>query len=62
MKKNMLSRAARKVLLADHTKWKNPSTIHFANWSDFTDWVTDEITEPEQTRQLCAAGLKIHKA
>ncbi|HXI69191.1 MAG TPA: DeoR/GlpR family DNA-binding transcription regulator [Verrucomicrobiae bacterium] len=62
LKTNMISRAARKVLLADHTKWKNPSTIHFANWSDFTDWVTDEIIEPEKTRQLCAGGLKIHEA
>jgi DeoR/GlpR family transcriptional regulator of sugar metabolism len=62
MKKNMLSRATRKILLADHTKWKKPSTLHFANWDGFTDWITDEMPESEQTKQFCASGLKIHNA
>jgi len=61
MKKDMLSRATRKVLLADHTKWEKPSAIHFANWDGITDWITDKMPEPEQAKQLCAGGLKIHK-
>lgn len=62
IKKSMISRATRKVLLADHTKWQNPSAIQFAGWNNFTDWITDELPDPEQTRQLCTRGLKIHKA
>lgn len=62
MKKQMLARSARKVLLADQTKWKKPSTVHFARWDDFSDWITDEIPEPEAAARLSASGLKIHRA
>ena len=62
IKINMLSRATQKVLLADRAKWRTPSTIHFAGWNAFTDWVTDEIPDPEEARRLSLDGLKIHQA
>jgi DeoR/GlpR family transcriptional regulator of sugar metabolism len=62
IKTNMLSRATRKVLLADRAKWRAPSAIHFANWHAFTDWITDEIPDLEPGNRLCLDGLKIHKA
>lgn len=60
MKKTMLSRATRRVLLADHTKWGKPSAIHFAAWPAFTDWITDQLPGPEENKFLLAKGIKIH--
>lgn len=62
MKKALMARATRKVLIADRAKWQNPSTIRFAGWEDFNDWVTDKLPEPKHARRLRALGLKIHKA
>jgi DeoR family transcriptional regulator, fructose operon transcriptional repressor len=62
MKKALLARANRRILLADHTKWQNPSTIHFAGWKDFTNWITDTLPEPKVAKQLRALGLKLHQA
>lgn len=60
MKKALMGHATRKVLLADSAKWQNPSTVQFANWNEFDDWVTDK--SPAESRPLRALGLKIHKA
>ena len=62
MKKAFLARASRRILLADHTKWRNPSTVRFAAWSDFDDWITDQTPAPKETKPLRAAGLKVHQA
>jgi DeoR/GlpR family transcriptional regulator of sugar metabolism len=62
MKRAILSRAARKVLLADHAKWRNPSTVLFAPWSDFDDWIMDGNLAMKETKHLRAAGLKIQQA
>ena len=60
MKKDLMAHATRKILLADSAKWQNPSTVRFAAWTDFNDWVTDEI--PKEAKRLRASGLKIHAA
>jgi DeoR family fructose operon transcriptional repressor len=57
MKKALLIRCRRRILLADHTKWQNPSTIRFAAWREFTDWVTDQSPGARTARSL---GVKIH--
>jgi DeoR family transcriptional regulator, fructose operon transcriptional repressor len=62
MKKSLIANAKRKILLADSAKWQNPSTIHFADWNDFDDWVTDRLPKPKQIQHLRSLGLKIHKA
>ncbi len=62
MKKAFLARASRKILLADHTKWRNPSTIRFAAWTDFHDWITDKSPASKELGNLRAAGVKIHQA
>ena len=62
MKKALLARASRKILLADHAKWRNSSTIRFAEWKDFNDWITDQIPAWKETKHLRADGLKIHQA
>lgn len=60
MKKALMARAARKILLADLAKWQNPSTIQFARWQDFDDWVTDKLPERQHTTHLRSLRLKIH--
>lgn len=62
IKKLILAQTDRKVLLADHTKWRNPSTIRFAAWKDFSDWITDRAPGSKETRHLRAGGIKIHQA
>lgn len=52
MKQAILRRADRRILLADFTKWNRPSTVHFAPWTDFQDWVTDRRPLPAETKKL----------
>jgi DeoR family fructose operon transcriptional repressor len=40
-KQTLLQRARRRVLLADASKWDQPSLVRFAGWEEFTDMVTD---------------------
>lgn len=60
MKKALVGRAARKILLADLAKWQNPSTVQFARWEDFNDWVTDKLPQRKDANHLRSLGLKIH--
>lgn len=60
MKQALISRTTRKILLADFGKWRNPSTIQFAGWTDFNDWVTDKLPEHSEVKRLRSAGLKLH--
>ena len=62
MKKAILACSGRKILLADRTKWKNPSSIRFAAWGEFNDWITDHVPAPGATGELRAKGVKIHAA
>jgi len=57
MKRALLSRAARKILLADESKLQQPSTICFAKWAEFDDWITDAA--PDRNRWK-AHGVTIH--
>ncbi|MGH7942244.1 MAG: DeoR/GlpR family DNA-binding transcription regulator [Limisphaerales bacterium] len=60
MKRGLIARAERKILLADVGKWQNPSTIQFAGWDQFNDWVSDKLPERRGARRLRSSGLKIH--
>jgi DeoR family transcriptional regulator, fructose operon transcriptional repressor len=62
MKKAILTRASRKILLADCSKWQRPSTLHFAAWTELDDWITDELPSTRETKLLRSCGLKIHQA
>jgi DeoR family transcriptional regulator, fructose operon transcriptional repressor len=62
MKKAILAGAKRKILLADQSKWQNPSTVSFAAWADLDEWITDEIPAPRDVKPLRSGGLKIHQA
>lgn len=60
IKKNILSRATRKILLADSTKWQNPSTVRFAGWEDFDDWVTDLSPSSAELKRFRDSGVEVH--
>jgi DeoR/GlpR family transcriptional regulator of sugar metabolism len=62
MKQAILRRAARKILLADGSKWNRPSTVHFAAWNELDDWVTDQPPGKPQLGQLRKRGLVVHLA
>ena len=62
MTKAILSRAKRKVLLADSTKWERPSIIRFAQWSEIDDWITDKPRTAKEARKLRSFGLNLHVA
>ena len=62
MKRAIIARAARVVLLADRSKWERPSTVRFAHWHEFTDWVTDLPPGPESLARVQGAGMALHDA
>ncbi len=61
MKRTIIRRAGWSILLADGSKWDSPSTVQFAGWQDFGDWVTDAPVRGA-ARSLRRAGVKVHFA
>ena len=43
IKKNIITRAKRRIILADHTKWQALSPVLFSRWDDINDWVVDKL-------------------
>jgi len=62
MKRTIMERCQRNILLADSSKWPEPSTINFAGWTDFDDWVTDKNIPAKDGKTLRSLGLAIHLA
>jgi DeoR family transcriptional regulator, fructose operon transcriptional repressor len=62
MKRALVARSARKILLADLTKWRNPSTVRFAEWKEFDDWIVDKMPPPAELKAIRKSGVKIHRA
>jgi DeoR family transcriptional regulator, fructose operon transcriptional repressor len=62
MTKAIISRAKRKILLADSTKWERPSIVRFAEWSELDDWITDTPRTVKEAMKLKAFGLNLHVA
>jgi DeoR/GlpR family transcriptional regulator of sugar metabolism len=62
MKCALLARSARKILLADLTKWRNPSTVRFAEWKQFDDWIVDKMPPRRELKVIQAGGVKTHQA
>jgi DeoR/GlpR family transcriptional regulator of sugar metabolism len=60
MKRALLARSARKVLLADLTKWRNPSAIRFAEWKEFDDWIVDKMPPRADLKVIRESDVRIH--
>lgn len=62
MKRAILERSARRVLLADASKWPEASTVQFAGWTEINDLVTDKALSPKDAKALRQSGVAIHVA
>lgn len=62
MKTAILSRSRKKLLLADSSKWMQPSSVAFARWDAFDTWVTDKLPSPKEGRLLRAQGVSTEVA
>ena len=43
IKKNIITRAKRRIVLADQSKWDASGTVLFSSWDDINDWVLDRL-------------------
>lgn len=55
----MTMRGARSVLVADATKFNQPSLMPFANWQDIDVFVTDEAPESGLDQAITKSGVKL---
>jgi DeoR family fructose operon transcriptional repressor len=60
IKREVIARARRAILLADHSKWRQRAPIRFAAWNAFADFVTDQRPSPAVCAALKRHRVKIH--
>ena len=48
------------LLVADAEKWNRPTPVHFAPWSAFTVFVTNQQLPREARLKLGADNVKVH--
>jgi DeoR family fructose operon transcriptional repressor len=60
IKKNIITRAKRRLVLADHTKWQAPGTVLFSRWDDINDWVVDKL--PVDSPIALPSTVAIHQS
>jgi len=62
MKRALLTRAKRKILLADASKWGSPSTVRFAEWREFDDWIVDQLPPKAELTAVKKCGVRVLRA
>lgn len=62
IKKTLLERCNTRILVADLSKWKKPSTIAFTDWSNIDAWITDGNISPKDRKALEKRDVTIHLA
>ena len=60
IKKNIITRAKGRLVLADHTKWQAPGTALFSRWDDINDWVVDKL--PVDSPIALPSTVAIHQS
>ena len=60
IKAEVLRRSGLRVLVADAEKWNRTTTVHFAPWSAFTAFVTNQQLPREARLKLGADNVKVH--
>jgi len=58
VKKNMITRAKRRIVLADQSKWQAPGTVLFSRWEKINDWVVDRL--PTDAVQALPRSTFVH--
>ena len=58
VKKNIITRAKRRIVLADQSKWQAPGTVLFSVWEKINDWVVDRL--PTDAVQALPQSTSVH--
>jgi DeoR/GlpR family transcriptional regulator of sugar metabolism len=59
IKRQAMSRAKEKILLADGAKWDSPSVCLFSAWSSFDAWITDSSQAKRALQRLANISTKV---
>lgn len=62
VKAEVLRRSGLRVLVADAEKWRRPMAVHFAPWSAFSAFVTNQELAPAGRQALAANHVGLHLA
>ena len=60
IKKSIITRAKRRIILADQSKWQAPGTALFSKWDDINDWVIDRL--PTDALNALPKSVAIHQS
>ena len=60
IKKSIITRAKRRIILADQSKWQAPGTVLFSKWDDINDWVIDRL--PTDALNALPKSVAIHQS
>jgi DeoR family fructose operon transcriptional repressor len=58
IKKSIITRARRRIVLADQSKWQAPGTVLFSAWENINDWVVDQL--PTDAAQTIPKSVRVH--
>lgn len=58
VKKNIITRAKRRIVLADQSKWQAPGTVLFSAWESINDCVVDQL--PNDAAQAIPKNVCVH--
>lgn len=59
VKQLAMKRTKRKVLMADSSKWNQPETVLFGQWSQFDDWVCDTGLSGKHGESVAKNGVNV---
>ena len=59
VKKTIITRAKRRIILADQSKWQAPGTVLFSAWKNINDWVVDRL--PKDARLALPKSTDVHQ-
>ena len=60
IKAEVLRRSGVRLLVSDAEKWEHPAAVHFAPWTAFSLFVTNQQLPREARLKLGAANVKVH--
>ena len=58
VKKNIITRAKRRIVLADQSKWQAPGTVLFSAWESINDCVVDQL--PNDAARAIPKNVCVH--
>ncbi len=59
IKRQVMARAKKSILLADGSKWENPSAFLFSAWNSFDIWITDSAPAKRGLQKLDKIATRV---